>query len=146
MNLELMKKCQNAIAAAVACGNRSFGFQSTSGKDLNSGNLPELLREVTAAVEETERTMYGSPNPLKIKRWLSTGELDKEELPADIGDVYDAAGELLDASQAYEIFGTLVFEAENGKFYEVNVEGALTEDHPDDVHDLLAAAGGQDPQ
>jgi len=92
-------------------------------------------------LDEIDRVKYDAEEPLGIKRWLLAGEFEEEEdgLPENTNQLYYRAGELLDASCSQEIFGRTLFEGENGKYYEMQVEGVLIEAHPDVVREALAA-------
>ncbi|MHA2279688.1 MAG: hypothetical protein ACXAC5_02175 [Promethearchaeota archaeon] len=62
------------------------------------------------------------PGVQRIKKWIRSGEIG--EL-ATIMEVMQRAGTLLDKSCAEEIFGSVIFEAEDGQVYVLNCEGHL---------------------
>lgn len=97
----------------------------------------DALQKASDALEEFDRIKFESKNPLGIKRWIRTGEFGgDDELPGNTNDVYYVAGCLLDSACSHEIFGTVVFEADNGKVYVMSVEGCLGEINPDYLKDL----------
>lgn len=87
--------------------------------------------------EETprDRLKFGAENPLKVKRWVRSGELPNDL--TDVGQVYAAAGRLLDAACSHDILGTVLFEGEDGKYYTLTVEAVLGEASPEFVRETL---------
>lgn len=94
----------------------------------------ELLWAMDAAVEQDDKLSFGAAAPLKIKKWISRGELSGGE---DVEDVYARAGRLLDKAYATEAIGTVLFEGEDGKTYTATVEVVIGEADADFVKDIM---------
>ena len=105
----------------------------------------EALAEGEAALDEIDRIKFDSEEPLEIKRWISSGEFDADDI-SHVGHVYEQAGNLLDHACASEIFGTVLFEGANGKYYTISVEGVLGEASPEWVKELLESFGDEDEE
>lgn len=108
----------------------------------------DALAKAVEALDEFDRIKLDAEEPLKIKRWILAGQFDEEGEgpPLDTNGVYSLAGDLLDGSCSSEIFGSVLFEGENGKYYTMSVEGSLGEAHPDYVKDVLAEETDDDVQ
>ena len=72
---------------------------------------------------------------MKIKKWIRTGELDP--CITDSEGIIEAAGAALDKNCAYDILGEVMFEADDGKYYVVNVEASILEANPEYVKQVL---------
>lgn len=84
-------------------------------------------RTLTIALPESNANR-DNPEPSKtlvVKRWLVVGELDKSDKNSDA--ILETAGTILDDHCSGEIFGQNVFEATNGKFYQLQVQGQIIE-------------------
>ena len=78
---------------------------------------------------------------VKVKRFISKGELDGREKDTD--GILETCGDLLDGACSSEILGTVLFEGEDGKFYTVTLEAEIGEADPEFVKETLAEQGGQ---
>lgn len=129
-----LRECRDALAAAQTALVR---HDSVNTRDAQRIALlhknAAVLYATNEVLEELDRTQLGAINPLGIKRWLSAGNFfeSAEEAPTNTQQVYDLAGELLDDACAYEIFGPVVFEGENGKIYVISIAGTLAEADPE---------------
>jgi hypothetical protein len=103
----------------------------------------EAMRRAEEALDEMDAIKYESEEPLQIKRWISSGEFDVDDI-GNVSHVYEQAGGLLDHACASEIFGTVLFEGANGKYYTISVEGVLGEANPEWVKEMLADADPED--
>jgi hypothetical protein len=101
----------------------------TAGKSLNLFCVDALVAAANRALNQ-DPLCLGSSKPLHIRRFLRTGELG-EPYPADMADLYMDLGDLLNKSEFHEVFGTIVFEGEDDKFYVATVEGCVGECAPD---------------
>ena len=79
--------------------------------------------------------------PLKIKRWIETGEFGKP-LPRNTAQLLHDAGELLDVSHAKEITGSCLFLGEDNRFYAGSVEFHYYAANPEYVRDVLQPYSG----
>jgi len=61
--------------------------------------------------------------PIKVKRFVSKGELDGTE--KDSAAILDSCCNLLDNCESHEILGQVLFEGQDGKFYTVTVEAVI---------------------
>lgn len=68
-----------------------------------------------------------------VTKWLRTGEIGA---CSTIEDVIERAGRLLDSCASHEICGEVIFTAEDGKTYVVNVEAVVGEINPDYLKEL----------
>jgi hypothetical protein len=59
-------------------------------------------------------------NNLKVKNWISTGNISGKA-PKTQDAIMDKCGGLLDESDSHEILGDVIFQATDGKYYTVNV-------------------------
>ena len=106
--------------------------------------LTSQLKELLAA---EKRLSFGLDDPLPIKRFLRTGELEStisgrvNTLPSCLGELYRELGDLLDESNANEILGEIVFEGVDGKFYVVTVEACIGEASPEYLADSRREIG-----
>lgn len=101
------------------------------------------LAEGAAALDEIDRIKFDSEEPLPIKRWISSGEFDVDDI-RNVSHVYKQAGGLLDHACAGELFGSVLFEGENGKYYTISVEGVIGEANPEWVKEMLTNADPED--
>lgn len=60
---------------------------------------------------------------LKIVEWKKEGEFSKEA--KDFEEVLDQCASLMDDACTWEVFGTPVFKAENGKLYTVELQAKI---------------------
>jgi hypothetical protein len=81
--------------------------------------------------------------PIKVKRFISRGELDGTEKDTDA--ILESCANLLDRCESHEILGQVVFEGEDGKFYTATVEADIGEADPDYVKQVMEEAqeGGE---
>lgn len=70
----------------------------------------------------------------KITRWVESGEIGEVET---IDEVLKLAGGCLDSACSWDICGSILFQAENGKWYTLNTEAVIAEAHPQYVKDTL---------
>ncbi len=82
-----------------------------------------------------DRVAFGAANPLKIKQWLRSGELDTECID-DMDDIWVQANRALDKSCSHDIVGECVFMGDNGKWYVGRVEFEIVEADLDYVKEL----------
>lgn len=75
--------------------------------------------------------------PLKVTKWISTGELENVGEIGDTNGILAQAGRILDSNCSGDMFDDVVFEAEDGKTYTGNVEFVLGECAPDYLADVL---------
>lgn len=79
--------------------------------------------------------MPKSRTPLRVKKWICTGELSACKTEKEI---IEQCGRLLDRNCSGEILGEVLFKATNGKYYVVTVEAVIEEANPEYVKDALA--------
>jgi len=74
---------------------------------------------------------------MKIKRWISTGDLTG--YIDDDKEVLEQMSAILDRGNVYasEVFGDIIFEGDDGKIYYAMLEGSLEEVEPDFVTNVL---------
>ncbi len=75
---------------------------------------------------------------LKVSKWLVKGEFAGDEKNSD--DILDNAGRLLDKSCSNEICGQNVFQASDGKFYQVQVQAQIVELSSDEAEQIIEDA------
>ena len=81
--------------------------------------------------------------PIKVKRFISKGELDGKE--KDSAAILDSCCDLLDNCESHEILGQVLFEGQDGKFYTVTVEAVIGPASKAYVRQVLTEAeDGQD--
>jgi hypothetical protein len=92
---------------------------------------PDLAR----TYEKAKRSLakFDSPEPLKIKRWLRTGEIGPCNTDVEL---VQAAGGKLDHACAWDICGEVIFEGEDGVVYVGNVEFIIGEYNPELLAEL----------
>ena len=83
-----------------------------------------------------KKQVKGAPKPLKVKKWILTGELD--DTIKTQAQILDRAGSLLDKACSHEILGEVLFQATNGKYYVVTVEAVIGRANPAYLKDSLA--------
>lgn len=69
----------------------------------------------------------------KITRWIASGEIGEVDT---IEEVLETAGRMLDKSCSEELFGQVIFEAEDGKVYVLNCEGTIGKINPEYLADV----------
>ena len=79
--------------------------------------------------------MSESDFPQKIKRFILDGVFNGDEV-GDTDDLLDMCGRHLVKAYAQDILETVVFEAEDGKFYTVQVLGVIEEISPKNILDI----------
>lgn len=70
-----------------------------------------------------QQMRYDSKKPLRIKQFLFKGQTSGEA--TNVRDLLEELGRLLDKAYSHEIFGDVVFEAEDGIRYVATVEGVI---------------------
>lgn len=70
----------------------------------------------------------------RVERWVECGEIGEVQT---IDEILERAGACLDASQSHEICGPILFQAEDGRWYTLTVEGVIAVAHPQYVEDTL---------
>jgi len=76
---------------------------------------------------------------LKIKRWICDGDsLESSGSVHDTDSLLEAASDIMDSAETWEIMGEILFEAEDGKFYVGTVNFCIDEANPEYVNDVLA--------
>lgn len=81
--------------------------------------------------------------PLKemaILKWLATGEADCRETVL-VNDVFEIAGRRMEKAYTSQIMGSIVFQAEDGKYYAGDVVFQIGEAADWEVQDALKAIG-----
>jgi hypothetical protein len=68
------------------------------------------------------------PGVHKITRWIRSGEIGEAQT---IEEVIGRAGRILDKCESHEIFGEVVFEAEDGEVYVLTCEGGIGQANPE---------------
>lgn len=96
----------------------------------------DALKLAVATMDSFDRIKNGAEDPLGIKKWIRQGEFSDDVYT--VRDLYEEAGGLLDNSCSHEIFGSVIFEGDDGQVYVMNVEGCLGEINPDYLKDVLA--------
>jgi len=89
-------------------------------------------REIKRLAEQALRP----PRPIKVKRWLKSGELSEEHNITQ-ENIIETCGILLDKSCAPDILGDVLFQATDGKYYVITVEALIQEANPDYVTEVL---------
>lgn len=89
--------------------------------------------QIAAEIHKTVPPMVN-----KITRWISSGEIGEEKT---VGGVIEKAGRLLDKSCSEELFGQVIFEAEDGNTYVLNCEGCIGQINPEYLEDMLLEQG-----
>lgn len=138
-----LRSCYSALTAAHETMERIWkGEQRLDDREWDSIKPihADALQKAAEALDEHDRTKFDAEEPLKIKRWILTGEFGggSEGPPTDTNEIYGIAGDLLDSCEAHGIFGSALFEGENGKYYVMVVAGSLGEANPSYVEDVLA--------
>jgi len=76
---------------------------------------------------EAEKENGAPPTNIMIKRFVSAGELGDVSEIGSTEVLLQRLGEILDNSHIGEVFGTPIYETDDGKFFVVSLEGVLTE-------------------
>lgn len=76
---------------------------------------------------------------MRIKRFIRTGYLWDSEHLKNSEEIIDQMGSMMDKGNVYagEVFGDIVFEAEDGKYYYAVLEGSLEEIDESDINNVL---------
>lgn len=137
---EALRACLSVVEAAdealeaIAAGTLKWTPEAMA--VARAGHKDARLKAL-AVMEEEERVSFCSDNPLKIVRWLSSGEMDDGgTVLENTNDLYEVAGRLLDKACSSDILGSVAFEADNGKVYVMNVAGCIGEIDPDYLEQL----------
>lgn len=110
------------------------GFAHELDEDgLDWPDLAITYQKACEALAWKERARYDAEDPVAIKRWIASGEVGEHD---DFRSLLETAGRLLDKSCASDIFGDVVFEAEDSTVHVMTVEGVIGEANPDYVKDL----------
>jgi hypothetical protein len=88
-------------------------------------------REIKRLAEQALRP----EKPLRVKKWIRTGELDKNKAQKEI---LEDCGRLLDEAYSHEILGEVLFLATDGKYYVITVEALIQEANPEYVKDVIS--------
>lgn len=146
--LMMLKKCEVVLRLLVNKRITHIATE-TSKEKLDSGDIPTLLKEVQECIEETTGIAYCSEEPAIIEEWIATGNLrgsafeeldedmDDDDLPGTVQQLYEAAGNMLDDANSSDILGQLVFRTSTGKFYVMSTEASIGEADPAYLADLL---------
>lgn len=81
--------------------------------------------------EATDLLDRAKPAPVKVKRWLRSGELDDSATTQE--QILEQCGRLLDKSCSHEILGEVLFEGEDDGYYVVTVEALMQSANPEYV-------------
>ena len=122
---EALKSCRDALVATLRAAPNFRGREAAV----------QALNDANEALATHDRLRLDSPNPMRITQWIDCGEFNKVH---DTNLLYAEAGRLLDDASSHDIFGSILFQAEDGKFYTLTVEGCLAEASPDYVLDQLS--------
>ena len=98
-------------------------------------DLAETYDHAVKALLKRDRMRHDSQNTLTITKWLKAGELSGPDW--NIRDLLESLGNLLDRSRSHDIFGDIIFEAEDGVTYVATVEGVIAQANPDYVKEIL---------
>lgn len=104
----------------------------------HSSDLAKLVETARARLVLDERLRWDAADPLRITRFLATGNLEELDEVDNTRDLLDVMGGVLDHHCAYDIFGEVIFEAEDGVTYIAQVAGKLGEIDPEYLQVLLA--------
>lgn len=89
-------------------------------------DLAQMYAAAKEVLEHNDRMRYDAAKPLKIQRWIASGEFaNGEDQIGTFKELLEAAGRPLDKSCVYEIFGDVLFEAEDGVLYTMSVEAEI---------------------
>jgi hypothetical protein len=102
---------------------------------LHGGHPHEADPVVATAEQMGNRLAFGAKDPLRIRRWLRSGELDRS--CQTVQDLYDQAGAMLDRACSGDICGPCVFQGEDGAWYVGTVEFHIGPANPAYVQELL---------
>ena len=78
---------------------------------------------------------------IKIKKWLKDGNEGLSDLK-NTQHLIEAAGASLDACNASDIMGEILFQGEDGKYYVGTVEFVISRANPAYVKEVLAEQQG----
>lgn len=137
--LKALRSCYSALAAAHETLERVHQGKQRLNKpewDVIEPINAAALKEGAEALDEMDKIRFEAEEPLEIKRWISKGEFDTDDI-GNVGHIYEQAGNLLDHHCSGEILGTVLFEGVNGKYYTISVEGVLGEANPEWVKEML---------
>jgi hypothetical protein len=98
-------------------------------------DLHDTYYNAKHVLDKRQRMGHGAKNPLKIKRWIKSGELTGAE---DVSDVLEQVGNILDHGCVWDNIGDVIFEAADGVTYVVTIEGMISQADPDYVKEILA--------
>jgi len=116
---------------------RDLASRLEPGEEVPAGECPECGAlcyledppEHTAAgqLKKLNDEQANGPVNIMIKRFVSAGELGDVSEIGSTEVLLQRLGEILDNSHIGEVFGTPIYETDDGKFFVVSLEGTLTE-------------------
>ena len=136
--LDVLEEFVSDVRVVAGC-RKIWSDEPSDNLDHDILNWPDLAityEHALAVIEREKRMCHDSTNPLKIVEWLRTGELEYGELPRNTSELLDDLGDKLDCSGSGDLFGSIVFKAENGVWYVATVEGLIAEANPAYLKDL----------
>ena len=107
-------------------------------KEENWPDLVETYLHAKRVLAKSARMRYDSKKPLKIVKWLRTGELSEGDW--NFRSLIESLGNLLDHACSHDIFGDIIFVAEDGLTYVASVEGVIEQADPGYVKEILGQA------
>ena len=124
------KKTLQQILDTAACIVRSGQFfdPPTTEEKIVIRNAKEIKRLAEQALRP--------PRPLKVKKWLRTGELSRSNKTQ--AALIEECGRALDKNNACDILGDVLFLATDGKYYVITVEALIQEANMEYVKDLIS--------
>lgn len=97
----------------------------------HGSDLAALVETARDRLDLDERLRFDAANPLKIVKYLRTGNLEELDEVTNTRDLLDVMGDVLDHHCAHDIFGDVIFEAEDGATYIAEVQGRIGDVDPE---------------
>lgn len=101
-------------------------------------DMADTYRHALECLNWSRRARTNSENPIRIKEWLSEGEIGAHP---DFRSLLKSAGGMLDSSGSTDLFGTVLFVSEDDRTFVLSCEGVIAEADPEYVKDFLSQTG-----